>query len=214
MQQQKYIALTFDDGANYTTTVPMLDVLEKYNVVASFFVCGKNLNDTTKAILQRMSAMGCEVANHSYSHANMAELSPKDILQEVEDTSRLILEYTGKLPKFFRPPYIALNQTMFDTIGLPFIEGYGCTDWEDSVSVEERVDGIVNHSQDGNIILLHDLEGNSKTVQAIDIAIPKLLSSGYTFVTVSQLFELNHIEPLLHSNAIYSNVNAPRICAW
>jgi peptidoglycan/xylan/chitin deacetylase (PgdA/CDA1 family) len=158
--------------------------------------------------------MGCEVANHSYSHANMAELSPKDILKEVESTSRLVTEYIGIPPKFFRPPYIALNQTMFDTIDLPFIEGYGCNDWDNSVSVEERVNGILNHSQDGNIILLHDLEENSKTVQAIDIVIPQMLSKGCVFVTVSKLFELNHIEPLTHNNAIYSNVNTPKVCTW
>jgi peptidoglycan/xylan/chitin deacetylase (PgdA/CDA1 family) len=136
------------------------------------------------------------------------------MLEEVESTSQLVLDSVGVAPKFFRPPYIALNQSMFDTINLPFIEGFGCNDWDDKVSIEARVSGILDHAQDGNIILLHDLRGNSKTVKAIDIAIPKLKALGCRLVTVSQLFEYKGVTPKVHENLLYSNVEHPKVCAW
>lgn len=214
MQQRPSIALTFDDGVNYETTIPVLDVLEQHGVVASFFVCGQYVNEETKPILQRLHTMGCEVDNHSYSHPNMVELSEEDVLREVIETSRLVAEAIGEPPRFFRPPYIALDQSMFDTIPLPFIEGYGCRDWLDTVSVAERVDGILSNAKDGNVILLHDFAGNYQTVQAIGIAIPKLLSLGFEFVTVTQLFERKNVVPQVGNCKIYSNVKHPRVCKW
>lgn len=208
------IALTFDDGPNFETTMPMLDILQKYNVVGSFFVCGKHINNDTKGIIKRAYQMGCEIDNHSYTHGNMTELSPIEISNEVEKTSKLIKDTIGVNPKFFRPPYIAINQTMFDAINLPFIEGYGCTDWDNNISVEERVSTILKNAKDGNIILLHDLFGNYKTVQTIDIVIPKLLDLNFKFVTVSQLFELKGITPTVHKNEIYSSILNPRVCVW
>lgn len=208
------ISLTFDDGPNFETTIPTLDILQKYNVVGSFFVCGKHINNDTKAIIKRAYQMGCEIDNHSYTHGNMTELSPVEISNEVEKTSKLIKDTIGVNPKFFRPPYIAINQTMFDVINLPFIEGYGCTDWDNNISVEERVSTILQNAKDGNIILLHDLFGNYKTVQTIDIVIPKLLDLNFKFVTVSQLFKLKGIAPTVHKNEIYSNILNPRVCIW
>lgn len=210
----RLISLTFDDGVNFDTTIPMLDILQKYSVVGSFFVCGKHLTHDTKPILKKAFNMGCEIDNHSFSHSNMTELSIKEISQEIETTSKLIFDTIGVSPKFFRPPYIAVNQTMFDVINLPFIEGYGCNDWDNNVSVEERVNGILNQAEDGSIILLHDLCGNYKTVQAIDIVIPKLKNLGFDFVTVSELFRLKQITPTIHKNMLYTNVSNPKICNW
>ena len=98
------IALTFDDGPNFETTIPMLDILQKYNVVGSFFVCGKHINNDTKAIIKRAYQMGCEIDNHSYTHGNMTELSPVEISNEVEKTSKLIKDTIGVNPKFFLIP--------------------------------------------------------------------------------------------------------------
>lgn len=210
----KIISLTFDDGVNFETTIPMLDILQKYNVVGSFFVCGKYLTEDTKPILKRAYQMGCEIDNHSYTHSNMTKLSTEEIIQEIESTSKIVKDTIGVLPKFFRPPYIAINQTMFDTIDLPFIEGCGCKDWDNSISVEERVNGILNQVEDGHIILLHDLLGNFKTVQAIDIVIPQLMDKGFKFVTVSQLFDLKKVIPTVHKNMIYTNVLNPKVCTW
>ena len=198
------IALTFDDGPNTSTTLEVLEILKKYNIPASFFVVGNNINDETTAVIRKAFEMGCEIDNHSQTHSNMKELSPNDILTEIKYTSDKVEKIIGVPTKFFRPPYIAVNQTMFDTINLPFINGYGANDWEDSVDAKTRYKGIAEKAKDGGIILLHDAAGNHQTVEAIDMIIPELLKQGYQFVTVSQLFEIKGIEPV--ESYIYTNV--------
>lgn len=200
------IALTFDDGPNTTTTVEMLDKLEKYDVVASFFVVGNHINDATKDVIKRAYDMGCEINNHSRTHAAMTSLTGEEIKEEVKYTDDKVFEITGERTKFFRPPYIATNDTVYDSIDLPFICGYGSTDYEDNVSPQERSTKILEQITDGGIILLHDFEGNSKTVEAMDLLIPALIEQGYQFATVSQLFEVKGIEPSLENGVIYTVV--------
>ncbi len=204
VQTKKYVALTFDDGPNTTTTVEVLDKLEKYGVIASFFVIGDYINTTTKAIVHRAFRMGCEIDNHSKTHSVMPELTKEDIVSELQFTLDKVKAITGTETPFFRPPYIEVDDRMLELIELPFICGYGCKDWEDDVTVEERFQSVMDQMTDGNIVLLHDLEGNNKTVQALDLIIPALLEQGYTFVTVSELFAKKGIQP--KKSFVYSNV--------
>ena len=83
-QDVKYIALTFDDGPNATTTNDVIDKLEKYDIVASFFLIGNNINDESAKAVKRAYDLGCEINNHSRTHSNMTELSAEDIRAEFE----------------------------------------------------------------------------------------------------------------------------------
>lgn len=194
VKSSKLLALTFDDGPSETTS-QVLDVLQQYNVVATFFLVGEHVNEGTKPVMQRQVAMGCEIANHSYTHSNMSIMSLAQIKQEIEDTTARIKEMVGYDVKFFRPPYIALSDIMYETIDLPFIQGIGCTDWEPEVSAEQRTETIMNTVKDGTIILLHDFEGNENTVDALPHIIEELKKQGYKFVTVSDLFRLKGVNP-------------------
>ena len=200
----KVIALTFDDGPNTTTTVQILDQLEKYNVTASFFVVGNNVNESTEPVVRRAYEMGCEINNHSKTHSYMNKMTAEEIRKEVQTTSDKVEAITGEPTKFFRPPYIAVNQTMYDSIDLPFICGYGSNDWDAKVSVEDRAGKVLEQITDGSIILLHDSQGNDKTVEALDILIPTLLEQGYEFVTVSELFYCKGVEVRSDTDVIYN----------
>ena len=202
----KLVALTFDDGPNNNTTVDVLNILEEYGVKASFFVIGNNITKNTKPILKRTYAMGCEICNHSKSHYDMTKLTPDEIRAEVEYVTELVTEITGEPTRFFRPPYIAVNQTMYDVIDMPFICGMGCDDWDNNVSADERTERILSQVKDGTIILLHDMECNDKTVTALKTIIPSLLEKGYEFVTVSELFEIKGIELSPDDANIYTYV--------
>lgn len=191
----KFCALTFDDGPNTDTTPLVIDKLEKYGVIASFFLVGNNITEASARVAKRAFELGCEINNHSRTHSAMPELMPEEIKAEIAFTSEKIREITGCEPKFFRPPYIAVNDTMFDNIDLPFIAGFGAEDWKDEVSAEERAEKVLAQVRNGCIILLHDMEGNSKTVDALDLIIPALLKDGYEFVTVNELFEKTGIVP-------------------
>lgn len=189
------ISLTFDDGPNCTTTTHVLELLEKHKVRASFFLIGKNITKDSSENIHREIADGCSVECHSWSHPAFPKLSPEEMIEEIEKTNAAIEKYSGEKPMFFRPPYIALNQLMFDTIRMPFIEGRGVDDWNDSVSVETRVEGVTKNAHDGQIILLHDMEGNEKTVEALKKIIPVLKENGAEFYTVRDLFKVCGVNP-------------------
>lgn len=200
----KVIALTFDDGPNTTTTYDVLEVLKKHGVVASFFLIGNNISDESEKAVKYAYDLGCEIDNHSRSHNYMNEMSAEDCAAEYKYVDDKVFEITGEHTKFFRPPYLAIDFPMWDYIDVPFIAGIGCDDWNEKVDVDRRVAVVEKKAKDGAIILMHDAEGNSQTVEAIDRIIPDLKAQGYKFVTVSELFEEKGITPA--KEILYSNV--------
>lgn len=204
MTTSKLAALTFDDGPNTVTTPQVLDVLEKYNVTATFFVVGNNITPESSEVMRRAVKMGCTIENHSRTHSDMTKMSAVEILAEISFTSDAVEKAVGRRPEFFRPPYIAYDQQMFDAVDLTFICGVGADDWNDEVSAEERYRRITEQVSDGTVILLHDMEGNFRTVEATDRIIPAMKADGYEFVTVSELFERKGISP--KKNIVYTNV--------
>lgn len=204
MSNEKIVALTFDDGPNTDTTPKVLDMLEKHNVTASFFVCGNNITPETSEVMRRAAKMGCEIQNHSRTHTDMTKMSSEDIISEIKFTSDAVEKAVGKRPEFFRPPYIAVNDIMYELTDLTFIQGVGAEDYIDEVSAEERYRRIMAQVSDGIVILLHDAKGNFRTVDALDMIIPKLKEEGYRLVTISQLFRENGIVP--KHGFLYTNV--------
>ena len=200
------IALTFDDGPNTTTTAEILDLLEKYQVRASFFLIGSNLNDETAKVVKRAYDLGCDIENHSMTHSYMDKMTSEEIADEINTLNDKIKDITGEAPKFFRPPYIAVNNVMYDTIDMTFISGLGCNDWDEKVTTDRRVLVLQRRAKDGLIFLLHDAEGNSQTVEALDEAIPYLLEQGFQFATISELFELKGVEVSGDDTNIYTDL--------
>ncbi len=185
----KVIALTFDDGPNTTTTNEILDLLEEYDAVASFFLIGTNINEESAVTVKRAYDMGCEINNHSKTHSNMPSMSAEEMQAEITYVDEWVYEITGEHTKFFRPPFIDTNQTMFEVIDQPFIGGFGCYDYMENVTAQERADMVLDAAKDGLIVLLHDAAGNDQTVEALKTIIPELIADGYEFVTLTELFE-------------------------
>ncbi len=189
----KYISLTFDDGPNLgddSTMNDMLDILEKHGVTASFFLIGNKINENNIKVIKRAFEMGCDIENHSWTHPVMSDLSKEEIQKEYELCDQAIIKITGKKPEFFRPPYMAVSPLMHEVIETPFICGVGCQDWEADVSAEERFNKLMQARQDGVLYLLHVMEKNTATLEAVDRIIPILKEEGYTFVTVPQMFKI------------------------
>ncbi len=198
------IALTFDDGPNTVITPQVLDTLEENGAVGTFFLIAQNITPESAEVVRRAKAMGCDIENHSLTHGFMDKMTPEQIRDEVKACTDAIVEITGEAPKFFRPPFIAVNQTMYDNIDLTFICGAGCEDWVPTVSAQERIDRVLANAEDGQIVLLHDMQWNQNTADALKVIIPELRKRGFEFVTVAQLFERKGITPV-HSR-LYSNV--------
>ena len=202
--EPKLLALAFDDGPNTTTTNEVLDVLDKYNAKATFFLIGLNINDESAKSVKRAYDMGMEIANHSRTHNSMMNMTPDEIKAEIDYVDEKVEAITGEKTKCFRPPFIGVSQTMYENIDIPFIYGADTQDYMEQVDVDERVEKILKNAKDGTIYLMHDSAGNDQTVEALKIALPKLVEQGYEFVTISELFERQGETP--KKNILYSSV--------
>lgn len=180
------VALTFDDGpGKYTDR--LLNCLENNNARATFFMVGSNVPYYQSAV-RRMTALGCELGNHSYSHPQYTHLSTSQIQSEVSRTSENIRNACGKYPTVARLPYGdgASNSTVLSAVGLPSIYwSIDTRDWEYTGSSWHTVDAVLNHVRSGDIVLMHDI--HYATIVAAETIIPSLIERGYQLVTVSEL---------------------------
>lgn len=205
-KEKKIIALTFDDGPNTTITPQVLDILELYDSKATFFLEGRFIDETTAPVIKRMDEMGCEVCNHAKTHPYMNTLTSDEITEQIAYTDSCVTAIIGKTPKFFRPPYIAVNQLMHAMIRHTFIAGVGCEDWVPEVTAAMRVDRVLENACDGQIVLLHDGDWNAPTPEVVARIVPALIDEGYELVTVSELFERKGVKPRPHEEIVYSMV--------
>lgn len=183
---KKMVALTFDDGPGpYTSR--LLDCLKKNGARATFFMVGTGVANY-KSTVKEMAEMGCELGNHSYDHANFANLSTAGIHSQVSRTSSLIKSACGKEPTLFRLPYGSGASTSYilNALGLPSIYwSIDTRDWANLGNPTHTVNEVLNYVQSGDIVLMHDI--HLSTVQAAERIIPALKSRGYQMVTVSEL---------------------------
>lgn len=202
--EDKYVALTFDDGPNTVVTPAVLERLEKYGIVATFFVNGVHIDEESAKVMKKAFDMGCEIENHSQNHKHMNQLTAEEITYEIDSTDALVENTTGEKPIFFRPPFIDVNDLLYDTVDKVFICGYCPDDWSRDVSKEKTAQEVLKSTKNGNIILLHDSDYNLKTALSLDLFVPQLLEQGYKFVTVKELFNKLGVTP--KKGLIYSNV--------
>lgn len=197
------VALTFDDGPDPVWTPSILDILKRAHVPATFFVIGENAM-MHPSLLRQIIAQGSEVGNHSYTHPNLAQVSPRGVSLELNSTQRLVEAYTGRAMRLFRAPYFGdAEPTSADEIG-PALEaqraGYlnvglhvDPGDWT-RPGVDAIVERTVQQVEDGTadrsaqVVLLHDSGGDrAQTVAALPRIIRRLEAKGYRFVTISTL---------------------------
>ena len=199
--ENKLIALTFDDGPNYNTN-KVLDVLEKYNITATFFVLGSKIKGN-EYILKRIVNSGHQIGNHTFNHLLLTRYDEETVLEEIKSTSDLIFEVTGTYPSLFRPSYGSVNSKIKKVSECPIIIwDIDTLDWKyhNSDRIAKRV---INKARDGDIVLMHDVY--SATANSLNVIIPKLQEKGYTFVTVSELFYYKGVE--LEKGKVYGYAN-------
>lgn len=203
---QKKLVLTFDDGPDPVYTPKIMDILSKEHVPATFFVVGINAEDNIP-LVKRIYQEGHEIGNHTFTHPNVAKISHRRALLEMEST-RLLLEcITGHSTILFRAPFnadaepekmeelvpvaIARTKNYLD-IG----ESIDPEDWNPGISADTIVARIIRRKQElttaglgGNIILLHDAGGETRaaTVEALPRIIHYFKKRGYTFTTVADI---------------------------
>lgn len=181
----KCIALTYDDGPHATNGPRLLNILKERGAVATFFVLGSKVAAHT-GILQRAVAEGNEIGNHSWSHANLTNLSAPDITNEIRQTEQAIFNATGRYSRLMRPPYGAHNAHVVASTGLPMaLWNIDTFDWRDRDPnvIYQRV---VTSASPGSVVLMHEI--HQASVDAAPRIIDELQRQGYVLVTVSELF--------------------------
>lgn len=181
------IALTFDDGPNPVTTSQVLDILDREQVHATFFVVGSRIANQGN-LLRRMHASGHEIGSHSWSHPDLTNLSRDQIMRQVNLTQAAIIREGVPAPSLFRPPYGAVNPTVRNAIPMTLaLWNIDPLDWQTKDPAQVR-DAIVLQARPGAVVDLHDIY--PVTVESLAATIHALRGQ-YQFVTFSELFNLD-----------------------
>ncbi len=201
------LALTFDDGPSDPSTLRLLEVLERHQVRASFFMIGRHVA-RLPAVARAVAHAGHEIANHTYTHPLLSLRTRASVRGELERCREVLGETVGVHCNLFRPPYGARRPGVLREIrarGLnPVMWRVAGKDWQTQspATIEETVcQGI----RGGDVILLHDgsPDGGSDrlgTVEAANRMIPRLKDQGYAFVAVGDM--LQHLQSVLPPGAV------------
>lgn len=190
-KENKKIALTFDDGPHPRNTPKILDILERNEVKATFFVIGinaKNYPETLSMVVDK----GHEIGNHTYSHQVLKSKNKEEIYKEIIDTEKEISK-ENVCTKLIRPPCGLYDKNLID-IALEneykiVLWNIDTNDWM-HMSQANIVSEVISKIKGGDIILFHDyISGENNTPDALQVIIPKLKSMGYEFVTVTELLQ-------------------------
>ena len=179
------VALTFDDGPNPISTPRILDTLEKYGVVATFFDLG-SLVERFPDVVKREEEIGCEVGNHSYQHKNLTKLTEEEIKEDLAKSEAAFEKALGHKTNLYRPPYGNINSTVKEVMDYPLITwNVDSLDWK--LKNKSKILTQIRKTQnlDGHIILMHSIY--TATADTIEDFIPELIEQGYQLVTIQEL---------------------------
>ena len=183
---RKVIALTIDDGPSPMYTPQILRILEQYQVTATFSMVGFEVA-AHRSMAREVAAAGHVIANHTWSHVDLAVLKPVTVADQINRATSAIHTVTGRVPTLFRAPYGAWSPVVLKhctQAGMtPLDWSVDPRDWS-RPGVTSIVRSIMRNTKTGSIILEHDGGGNrSQTVTALKIVLPRLLAAGYRFTT-------------------------------
>lgn len=182
----KTIALTFDDGPG-PYTEKLLDILDKYDAKATFFLIGSKVSARANT-LRRIQSRGHQLGNHSWSHPELNKVSAEQLASEIDQTNNAIKQAVGTKPNIIRPPYGAFNRAVLEQFrqrGMSAVVwSVDTRDWADRNS-EIVCSRAVAGARNGAVILMHDIHPTS--VNAVPCILDSLKQQGYSFVTVQNL---------------------------
>lgn len=197
-EQKGKIVLSFDDGPDENYTPRIVSILKKYNIPASFFVTGYNIQNNLP-VLKMLYDQGYEIGNHTYTHINLETAGEERTLIELRTTRRMIEAVTGHSTVLFRPPYNTdaepQKYSELKPLSIGKEDNYICIgssidprDWEKDLPADSIIARAIAQQKLGNIILLHDAGGNrEETIKALPRIIEYYKNNGYTFTTIAHL---------------------------
>jgi peptidoglycan/xylan/chitin deacetylase (PgdA/CDA1 family) len=179
------VALTFDDGPDLVWTPPLLDLLARHGVKASFFLIGGKASERPE-IVRRMIAEGHTLGTHTFSHANLRQLPARRVREEIRSGEAAVAAITGHRPRWFRPPYGAFSPaSLWETTGggvTTVLWSANPTDYR-----EETAAGILaklGPLNAGDVVLLHDKSGG--VVEALPEILARIVDAGLNAMSLDE----------------------------
>ena len=189
------LALTFDDGPSDPATLRLLEVLERHQVRASFFMIGEHVSRLPE-VARAVAKAGHEVANHTCTHPILTLHTQAATGSEIGRCEQILDQVVGPHSRLFRPPYGARRPAVLREVharGLsPVMWSVAGKDWRTQSAATIQAN-IISAVRGGDVILLHDGTpagaGDQRlgTVAATNQLIPVLKDKGYRFVTVGEM---------------------------
>jgi peptidoglycan-N-acetylglucosamine deacetylase len=188
------LALTFDDGPNPAVTPRLLDLLDRYDARATFFVIGRHVR-ACPAVAAEIALRGHALGNHTDTHPNLLWLSRAQIVDELGRCGASILNATGQRTALMRPPYGYRGPQVHAAarqagLGSPIMWSVAARDWtpQPIAQLIHRLKSV----RAGDIVLLHDgfhgaLGGDRhQTVGALEHWLPRWKAQGLDLVSLGR----------------------------
>ena len=206
-KEEKELALTFDiNWAENDELYNILDVLDKYNVKATFFIMGGwvNYSEENKEKLKKINERGHEIGNHSYIHPMFTKINEERMKSELDKTNKIIKDTIGIDVNLFRFPSGDYNKKSIEFVksnGYEIIQwNIDSIDWK-QLGEEKEYNNVMKKIEPGSIILFHN---NAKyTPKNLDKIIKELQEEGYSFIPVGKM--------IYNSEDSYINENGEQI---
>jgi cellulose synthase/poly-beta-1,6-N-acetylglucosamine synthase-like glycosyltransferase/peptidoglycan/xylan/chitin deacetylase (PgdA/CDA1 family) len=205
----RHVVLTFDDGPSRWTE-EVLDILAARGVKATFFLVGARAADRPD-LVRRMYVEGHDVGVHTFTHVNLANVSPRRLQLELDQTQLAIAAAIGQTTNLLRLPYSSEPEAVLpsDWQAMKKAQNYrvvftdlDTADWA-KLGVAKIVQAGLPDGDRGAVVMLHDGGGDrSQTVAALDQLITQLQRRGYTFDTVSSAVNTSPWHPATTSERV------------
>lgn len=181
IHKHKYLIFMYNDGPSEYTN-ELLEVLDKYDSRATFFMTGNKMKYYDKVVLDVFNSRS-EIGSHGFSHINLVNADINTIKSEINSTNAVFNELTHSTLKLYTPAYGGYNEKM-DKLGLKIVNyDIDTKDWlvKDSKIIYNNV---IKNACDGCAVLMHDTY--KQTIEATDKLIPELNKLGYEVISVSE----------------------------
>lgn len=198
---KKYIAFTFDDGPNKKNTNDIVNFLNNNKMRATFFMVG-NLMASNPDIVKNVYDNKMEIGSHSWAHKNLKKQKMDVISAEMEQTNNVYKGITGEDLKLMRPPYGAINNEVKESFNYSYILWNVDTDDWKYKDENHLYNFVLDHVDDGDIVLMHDLQYTTKV--GLEKLLPELYVRGFRVVTVSELANIKG--KTLETKTIYKSM--------
>ncbi|MCU4163710.1 polysaccharide deacetylase family protein [Carboxylicivirga caseinilyticus] len=178
-EQEKVIYFTFDDGPVEKETPWVMNLLNQYQIKATFFCVGENA-DNNQHLIQELLNNGHSVGNHAYNHLPAWKCSRSEYFNNIDKARPYI---PGNL---FRPPHGQLYPWYMKELKSKFSKvvmwDVLSMDYDKRLSKEQVLSNVTDNVRNGSVVVFHD---SAKAWERLNYALPKsldfLLEKGYRF---------------------------------